>query len=136
MRIFLRYFPLRDVETSATAKTRQIVDRLLNHASDVLSLIDNLPKTAATQTARSQLARSVSSIGANYEEAQAAESKNDFVHKLQIALKEARESCYWLRLLDKSKAAPQGRIDKLIQESMEIRAIISKAVITTKARYR
>ena len=124
------------MESSAAAKSRHMVNRLLDHASAVLSLIDDLPKTAASQTARSQLARSVSSIGANYEEAQAAESKNDFVHKLQIALKEARETCYWLRLLGKSKAAQQGQIDKLTQESIEIRAIISKAVITTKMRYR
>jgi len=123
------------MHTPAAFKTQQMVDRLLEHARNVLSLIDSLNRTSATQQVRSQLPRCVTSIGANYEEAQAAESKADFLHKLQVALKEARETCYWLRLLESSKTVPKDRLDKIIQESFEIRAILTKAVVTTKKRY-
>ena len=53
-----------------------------------------------------QLLRSGTSIGANVEEATAAESKRDFIHKMSLASKEARESMYWLRLLSKSDLVP------------------------------
>ena len=72
------------------------------------------------------------SVGANYEEAQAAESKNDFIHKLQIALKELRESNYWLRLLAKAETLSSDRLTNIIEESNQLRAILSKAVATAK----
>ncbi len=71
-------------------------------------------------------------VGANYEEAHAAESKSDFVHKLQVALKELRESNYWLRLLAKTEIVPADRLGPLLDESNQLRAILSKAVATTK----
>lgn len=71
-------------------------------------------------------------VGANYEEAQAAESREDFVHKLQIALKELRESNYWLRLLIRVGALPADRLADLLNESEQLKAILSKAVAKTK----
>ncbi len=73
-------------------------------------------------------------VGANYEEAPAAESRNDFAHKLQIALKELRESNYWLRLLAESGKVPRTRLADIIDESTQLRAILSKAVASTKAK--
>ena len=63
-------------------------------------------------------------VGANDEEAQAAESRTDFVHKLQIALQELRESNYWLRLLAESGKAPRERLIDIIDESAQLRAIL------------
>jgi four helix bundle protein len=74
------------------------------------------------------------SAGANYEEAQGAESKEDFTHKLQIALKELRESGYWLQLLVRSGKIPVNKMDRLIDESNQLRAMISKAVATAKGK--
>jgi len=62
-----------------------------------------------------------------------AESGVDFSHKLQIALKELRESNYWLRLLEVSGKVPGERLADIIDESTQLRAILSKAVATTKA---
>jgi four helix bundle protein len=81
-----------------------------------------------------QLLRSSTSAGANYEEACGAESKDDFVHKLQIALKELRESNYWLRLLVKSGKISERRIANLLDESNQLRAILSKSVATAKGK--
>jgi four helix bundle protein len=81
-----------------------------------------------------QLLRSGTSVGANYEEAQGAESKGDFAHKLQIALKEVRESNYWLRLLAKAGTLPPERLTELIDESTPLRAMLSKAAATAKGK--
>ena len=71
-------------------------------------------------------------VGAIYEEAQAAESKSDFIHKLQVALKEMRESNYRLRLGVRAEVMPSERLQPLHDGSHQLRAILSKAVATAK----
>ena len=67
-------------------------------------------------------------------EARAAESTADFVHKLQLALKELREASYWLQLLSKAQIVPLGKLEELIDESHQLRAILSKSVATAKGK--
>ena len=69
---------------------------------------------------------------ANYEEACAAESKRDFVHKLGICLKEIRETRIWLRFAGRRELLPQSRLDDLIDESEQLARIIGKSIATTK----
>ncbi len=64
-----------------------LAERLLTYGASIVGLVEALPKTIAGNRIGDQLLRSGTSVGANYEEAQAAESRNDFTHKLQIALK-------------------------------------------------
>ena len=78
------------------------------------------------------LLRSGTSAGANYQEARAAESRQDFVHKLQIALKETRESHYWLRLIAVARIVPASKLVEITNESEQLVAILSKAVARTK----
>jgi four helix bundle protein len=80
-----------------------------------------------------QLLKSGTSIGANIEEDQAAQSKADFLAKYQIALKEARESSYWLRLLMATEKIPKAHLEKLHHECEEIKKIIASSVITGKS---
>jgi four helix bundle protein len=80
--------------------------------------------------------RSGMSVGSHYEEAQGAESRVDFVHKLPVALKELRESSYWLRLLVEAKSMPAEHMGDIIDESLQLRAILSKAVATAKVKSR
>ncbi len=68
-------------------------------ATTIFRLLDALPKKNSTRVIIHQLGKSASSIGTNYREANRAESRDDFGHKLQIALKEANESVYWLEIL-------------------------------------
>jgi len=112
---------------------RDLDDRLLEYGARIVKVVESLPKTLAGKTIGDQLLRSGMSVGANYEEAQAAESRADFVHKLQIALKELRESNYWLRLLTKSEILTPKRLTSIIDESNQLRAILSKSVATAKA---
>ncbi len=73
-------------------------------------------------------------MGANVEEAQAAESTADFAHKLQIALKEAREAKYWLRVVSKAEKLPRQRLELLVDESDQLVAMLSKAVAKAKGK--
>jgi four helix bundle protein len=114
--------------------TIEFQERLLAFSSQTIDLVDQIPKTYAGAHIGKQLLRSSVSIGANYEEAQGAESKADFTHKLQISLKECRESHYWLKLLAKKAMRPHSLIEKLLNESGQLSAILSKAVVTAKSR--
>jgi four helix bundle protein len=78
-----------------------------------------------------QLLRSGTSIGANINEATAAQSKADFIHKMSIALKEARETKYWLMLLNKSQLV-EIKLDKYIKEIDEIINIVTAIVKTSQ----
>lgn len=82
-----------------------------------------------------QLLRSGTSIGANIHEEIASESKKDFVHKLGIALKEARETSYWLNLLKDSSYLSLANFNMLIITCNEIVKILNSIILTTKQRY-
>ena len=77
-------------------------ERLLNFAAGVIRFAEKSGRTAASRHIVHQLDRSATSSGANYQEARAAESRADFVHKMQLVLKELRESLYWLRLIERA----------------------------------
>jgi len=82
-----------------------------------------------------QLLRAGTSIGANVNEAISAQSKRDFFHKLSIALKEARETLYWLKLLYDSDYLVNEGFTDLKEKCDEISKILSSIIITTKERY-
>jgi len=85
---------------------------------------------ASEYMASKQLFRSGTSIGANVEEALAAQSRRDFISKMSIALKEARESHYWLRLLQESQLV-EGDYSSRIEEVKEVIRILTSIVKTT-----
>jgi len=79
-----------------------------------------------------QLFRSGTSIGANVEEAQAGQSRADFISKYSIALKEARETIYWLRLLNASGEGSNEGTKSLLNEADELARIIGSIIVNTK----
>ena len=109
----------------------EISERLVDFASEVIRLVEKIPTKTTVKKLSDQLLRSATSVGANYEEAQGAESKADFVHNFQIALKEIREAHYWLRFVGKSM--PSLELHSLIDEVRQKRAILSKSVATAKS---
>jgi four helix bundle protein len=82
-----------------------------------------------------QLLRSGTSIGANIYEALSAESKYDFVHKLSISLKEARETEYWFRLLQESQYLKEDKFKFCCNKLEEITKLLKSSILTTKQRY-
>jgi four helix bundle protein len=108
-------------------------DRLLEFAANTILLCEKLNRSAAQRHIAGQLVRSATSSGANYQEACAAESRADFVHKMQIVLKELRESFYWLRLLAKTKLVSDERLKPELQEAEELIKIFTKSIVTAKS---
>ena len=79
-----------------------------------------------------QLIRSRTSIGANVEEAQSGQSTADFLSKMEIALKEARETRYWIRVIIASELVPENRLVSLLNEANELIKILSAIIIKKK----
>jgi four helix bundle protein len=118
-------------------KERQydLQDRLVGYAVRIIKLSAALPKTKSGKHISSQILRSGTSPASNYGEAQSAESKADFIHKLKIALKELRETEIWLKIIAKAqmvKSLPQ--LAQLLRETDELIAIIFTSVETAKKR--
>jgi four helix bundle protein len=82
-----------------------------------------------------QILRSGTSIGANIHEAVSGESKKDFIHKLGIAVKEARETSYWLNLLKDSHYLSVTEHENLSTQCNELIKILNSIILTTKERY-
>src|SRR5258708_6851282 len=97
-------------------KPIRLDQRCLIFTGEILKLIWSLPRNQAIRPIADQLLRSGTSIGANVHEARSAESRADFIHKMQIALKEAREVCYWLALINISGLFQNVALPKLCQE--------------------
>ena len=113
-------------------KANQLSERLLDYGVGIVKLTMRLGKTSTGKHIANQLLRAGTSVGSNYEEACGAESMADFVHKLQIVLKEIRESLYWLRLIQKSEILKEQCLGKVINETNQISNIIAKSIITAK----
>ena len=82
-----------------------------------------------------QVLRSGTSIGTNIHEAVASESKKDFIHKLGVAVKETRETAYWLNLLKDSMYITIQKFSALIEDCNELTRILNSIILTTKQRY-
>jgi four helix bundle protein len=115
-------------------RANQLSERFLAYAVDIVSITTLLRKTATGREIAGQLLRSGTSGGANYEESRGAQSRADFIHKLQIVLKELRESLFRLRLIDKSQILQERNLDAIISEKKQLSNIIAKSVVTAKSK--
>jgi len=104
-------------------------------ALEVVKLYKHLSSEKKEFVLSKQLLKSGTSIGANVNEAISGESKKDFVHKLGIALKEARETLYWLNLLKDSDFITAGEFNSLNVSCNSIIKILSSIILTTTERY-
>jgi len=114
-------------------KGANIAGRLLEFGVAVLRLSSQMPRHSAGRHVSLQLVRSATSAGANYEEARAAESRGDFVHKLGIAAKEMREACYWVALVARSGLVTANLKD-MLGEASELAAILGASARTARLR--
>lgn len=113
-----------------------LAERLFLFAVNVIKFLRRLPNEPEFNNIRYQLSRSSSSSGANYEEAQAAYSKADFLFKIDISLKEMRESNYWLRLISATitfEETTNQELDRLKKESSELKNILGKIASSTRS---
>ena len=110
-----------------------IAQRFILFAAGVLRVAKTLPKDFGSAHIAKQLVRSATSCGANYEEGRAAESNADFIHKLALGAKEARESVFWLELVAAASLTPID-VQPLIVEAGELAAILAASVNTARQR--
>ena len=110
-------------------------DRLITLAVRAIRVAEALPKTPVGQHMRGQISRSGTSPAANYGEAQSAESRTDFIHKLKIVLKELRETRVWLLMIKRAELLkPTATLDPLIQESDELISVFVTSVKTATSK--
>lgn len=116
------------------ANKRDLKERTFSFSQRSIDLVKLLPRTLINNKLASQYIRAATSIGANYREADGADSKPEFRHKMGISKKEAKEAYYWLGLIEHAnKEFDNERFRKLlkdlIQEAQELILIFSKIVL-------
>jgi four helix bundle protein len=112
---------------------RDIKERTFSFALEIVRLCRSLDsKPRSLRILAQQLLRSGTSVGANVQEAQAGQSRADFISKYSIVFKEARETLYWLRLLDVSGEISNGGCKILLREGDEIARVIASIVVRAK----
>ncbi len=107
-------------------------DRLMGFAVSVSEIVNGLPKHQSGSHVAGQLFRSGTAPAAHYAEAQSAESRRDFIHKLRLALKELRESIFWLNLARRMELTRGRQLIRALAECNELISIFVKSISTAR----
>lgn len=113
---------------------QQFKKRCFLFSLDILKIAEILRNKRFNWILIDQLVRSATSIGANVVEGGNSTSKKEFINYFQIALKSASETLYWLALLKEINKSDDKEIDRLIQECVEIKKLISTIILNTKSK--
>jgi len=113
---------------------KELEKRTKKFALQVIKFVADLPKNKITDVMGYQFLKAGTSIGANYREANRAQSRQDFIHKIAIVEKEASETQYWLELFDALPMGDPESLSWLLAESGELLAIFTSIGKTTKCR--
>ena len=113
-------------------KNFDLQDRLIDFAVKIIKLVEHLPDSRIGNHIRGQIIRSGTSPASNYAEAQGAESRPDFIHKLKISLKELRETQVWLKIIEKAELIDRKKLEPFLNENNELISIIFKSIQTAK----
>lgn len=108
-----------------TKRPFNLEERTLEFAKSVINLCKKIPHNSVNNELISQLVRAGGSVGANYREANDALSKKDFIYRIRISRKEAKESHYWLQLLKEANTDIADEIDRILSEAVELKKILS-----------
>jgi len=109
-------------------KKYDLVERTSRFGGEIILFIKTIPENIINRPLISQLVRSATSIGANYMEADCAESKKDFNHKISICKKEAKETTHWLHMFAIANPDKKEECRKLWQEAHELTLIFSSII--------
>ncbi len=116
-------------------KTFDLEDRLIDFAVRIIRIAEALPKTKVGNHIAGQLIRSGTSPAPNYGEAQGAESRSDFIHKMKLCLKELRETRVWLQMIVRSNLIkPASKLEPLIDENNQLISIFVKSIDTARRK--
>jgi len=116
-------------------KLFDIEDRLIDFAVQMIQITKSLPKTITGKHIANQILRSGTSPASNYGEAQSAESRADFIHKMKICLKELRETRIWIQIIIKANLIkPESFIENLLDENNQLISIFVTSLKTAKQK--
>ncbi|MEW6417843.1 MAG: four helix bundle protein [Nitrospirota bacterium] len=115
------------------SKQYDLEDRTLNFAKKIIEFVNKLPKTLSNIEISRQMVKASGSVGANYIEANESLSKKDFLMRVKICRKEAKETRYWLKLISCDKESEKERTN-LIQESTELMKIFGAIIEKTNSK--
>jgi len=116
-------------------RPQEIAERAFVFAVRVVKLCQVLEeKKGVSRTLANQLLRAGTSVGANLEESKGGQSRADFLSKVSISLKEARETHYWLRLLVSAEIIPEPQLSPLLDEANQLVAILTSIVRKLKSQ--
>ena len=104
-------------------RVKDLEERTFKFAVRVIQFLKSIKYSKENDVIKNQLAKSATSIGANYEEAQGAFSKDDFKYKIGICFRESKEINYWLRIIKATNISNNEDLDYLIKESLELKKI-------------
>ena len=110
----------------------ELKERYRVFALRIIKMVNALPNTIAGMAIARQIIRSGTSPSANYRAACIAKSDKDFLNKLKMVQEEIDETSHWLSLIIDSEMLPKSKVQDLYEESIELRRITTKAIITTK----
>ena len=122
---------IKNSEVMNHEKKYNLDDRLIDFAVSIIKLVESLPNTKSANHLGGQLLRSGTSPSLNYGEAKSGESKNDFIHKMKVCLKELRESFNCLRIIERAEISTnQQLVLELLKECNELISIFVKSILT------
>ena len=107
-------------------------ERTAQFGEAIIELVKTFPPNPINSPLVSQIVRAATSIGANYMEADGAESKKDFQHKISICKKEAKETKHWLRMIAKANPGRRDECQSLQREAQELTLIFSSILLSRK----
>ena len=116
------------------SQSETIRDRTFRFACDVVTLALRIQPVSGVRSIIEQLVKSATSVGANLEEAKAASSRREFIRFVEISLREARETHYWLRIAIAVRLAPETTLKPILGEADQLIRILTAIVVNTKRR--
>ncbi|MCP4366517.1 MAG: four helix bundle protein [Deltaproteobacteria bacterium] len=118
---------------SNEGKSYDLEERLIDFAVRIIQVAESLPKTRVGNHVAGQLIRCGTSPAPNYGEAQSAESRSDFIHKMKIGLKELRETRVWMLMIVKANLiGPASKLDPLLDENNQLISIFVTSINTAR----
>lgn len=121
-----------EILTSNETKVYDLEERTAQFGESIIDFARTLPRNPINNQLIGQIVRSGTGIGANYMEADGAESKRDFRHKIAICKKEAKETKHWLRMIEKANPNKREECRKLWNEAQELALIFSSILLSRK----
>jgi len=115
-------------------KIYDLEERTAKFGEEIIGFAESLERNEINRPLISQLVRAGTSVGANYTEADGAESKKDFRHKIGICKKESKETKHWLRMISKANPSRNAECRRLSQEAQQLTLIFSSIILSCKKK--